>query len=111
MIAVLSVEASSSGMSGGEFIGSSPEMSTTSSGRDGGGNGGVGAAGSVDTSSVEAVKALGDDPRAATGAEATGVEATGAEVTGVGSTGGVGVTECLEKTVFTIVGEWERGLN
>ncbi|KAI9916784.1 hypothetical protein PsorP6_017886 [Peronosclerospora sorghi] len=110
MIAVLSAEASASGISGGALIGSSPEMSTTSSGRDGGGNDGVGAAGAVDTPTVEAVKAPGDDPRAATGAEATGVEATGAEVTGVGATGGVGALEGLEKTVFTIVGEWERRL-
>ncbi|KAI9914716.1 hypothetical protein PsorP6_008534 [Peronosclerospora sorghi] len=78
----MSAEASAYGISGGAFIGSSPEMSTTSSGEDGGGNGGVGAAGAVDTSSVEAVKALGDDPRAATGAKVTGVEATG----GVGAT-------------------------
>ncbi|KAI9916883.1 hypothetical protein PsorP6_016981 [Peronosclerospora sorghi] len=110
MIAVMSAESSASGISGGAFIGSSPEMSTTSSGRYGGGNDGVGAAGAVDTSTVEAVKALGDDPRAATGAEETGVEATGAEVTGVGVTGGVGALEGLEKTAFTIVGEWERRL-
>ncbi|KAI9912349.1 hypothetical protein PsorP6_005499 [Peronosclerospora sorghi] len=78
-------------------------MSTTSSGRDGGGNDGVGAAGAVDTSTVEAVKAPGDDPRAATGAEATGVKATGAEVSGVGATGGVRALEGLEKTGFTIL--------
>ncbi|KAI9913671.1 hypothetical protein PsorP6_005232 [Peronosclerospora sorghi] len=85
-------------MSGGAIIGSSPEMSTTSIGIDDGGNGDAGAAGAVATSSVEAVKALGDDPRAATGAGETGVEATGAEVTGVEATGGVEATEGLDKS-------------
>ncbi|KAI9914587.1 hypothetical protein PsorP6_007602 [Peronosclerospora sorghi] len=56
MIAVLSAEESASGISGGASIGSSPEMSTTSSGRDGSGNDGVGAARAVDTSTVEAVR-------------------------------------------------------
>ncbi|KAI9913300.1 hypothetical protein PsorP6_006212 [Peronosclerospora sorghi] len=68
MIEVLSAEASASGMSGGAFIGSSPELSTTSSGIDGGGIGDAGAAGAVDTSSVKAVKALGYNPRASSGA-------------------------------------------
>ncbi|KAI9905593.1 hypothetical protein PsorP6_014225 [Peronosclerospora sorghi] len=103
MIAVLPAEASASSISGGALIGSSPEMSTTSSGKYGGGNEGVGAAGDVDTSTIEAVKAPGDDPREATSAEATGVEATGAEVTGVGAAGGVGALEGLEITGFTIV--------